>query len=283
MRIGIAMFPADFAVRPDELARMVEGRGFESLWMPEHPHLPATPATVELIEQILGEVSPHFSHLHDLFVALTFAAAATTTLKLGTGICNVAERDPIVTAKTVASLDVLSGGRVLFGAGAEWVPEETANHGVEPGRRWAVMGERIRAMKAIWTQETAEFHGEHVDFGAIWSWPKPAQQPHVPVLVGGEGKGVLKRVLEYGDEWMPHHGQPFDVLAARIPELQDAARAAGRQPIPVSLYGAPPDLAQLQELAGMGVHRAIVYAPPAGADEVGAVLDDVAPLIEAVA
>jgi alkanesulfonate monooxygenase SsuD/methylene tetrahydromethanopterin reductase-like flavin-dependent oxidoreductase (luciferase family) len=128
------------------------------------------------------------------------------------------------------------------------------------------MGERIPAMKAIWTQEKAEFHGEHVDFGPIWSWPKPAQQPHVPVLVGGEGKAVLKRVLEYGDEWMPHHGQPFDVLAPRIAELQDAARAAGRKPIPVGLFGARPDLAHLRELAAMGVHRAVVYAPPAGAD-----------------
>jgi probable F420-dependent oxidoreductase len=234
-------------------------------------------ATVALMEQAMGEVPPDLPCLHDLFIALAFAASATTTLKLGTGICLVAERDPILTAKTVASLDVLSGGRVLLGAGAGWIPEETANHGVEPSQRWAVMSERIRAMKIIWTQEKAEFHGEHVDFDAIWSWPKPVQQPHVPVLVGGEGKGVLKRVLAYGDEWMPHHSQPFDVLATRIAELRDAALEAGRGPIPVSLFGAPPDLAQLHELAGMGVHRAIVYAPPAGIDEVKAALDEIEP------
>ena len=283
MKLGIAMFPADFAVRPDVLAQMVEARGFESLWLPEHPHVPATPATEDLLEQAMGGVPAHLPRLHDLFVALSFAASATTTLRLGTGICLIAERDPIHTAKTVASLDVLSGGRVLLGVGAGWIPEETANHGVEPRRRWSVMGERVRAIKEIWTHEKPEFHGEHVDFDPIWSWPKPAQQPHVPVLVGGEGRGVLGRVLQYGDEWMPHNSQPFDILTARIIELQDAARTTGREPIPVSLYGAPPDLSQLQDLARMGVHRAIVYAPSAGADEVGAFLDDVAPLVEALA
>jgi probable F420-dependent oxidoreductase len=283
MKIGIAMFPADFAVRPDELARMVEARGFESLWLPEHPHLPATPSTVELLERAMGAVPAHMPRLHDLFVALSFAASATTTLKLGTGICLVAERDPILTAKTVATLDVLSGGRVLLGVDAGWIPEETANHGVEPRRRWAVMGERVRAMQEIWTHERAEFHGEHVDFDAIWSWPKPVQQPRVPVLVGGEGRGVLGRVIEYGDEWMPHDNQPLDVLAARITELQDAARTANREPVPVTLYGASADLEQLRHLAGLGVHRAIIYAPPAGADEVRGLLDDVAPLAEAVA
>jgi probable F420-dependent oxidoreductase len=197
-------------------------------------------------------------------------------------VCLVPQREPIATAKALASLDALSHGRVLFGVGVGWIPEEVANHGIHPPTRWAVMDERVQAMRAIWTQEEAEFHGRHVDFGPIWSWPKPAQRPHPPILVGGAGKGVIRRVLAYGDEWMPHAGMPAEQLRDRIRELQDAARAAGRGAgIPVTVFGADPDVRALEELRGIGVTRAVLYAPSADADQVSRFLDDMAPLVDA--
>jgi probable F420-dependent oxidoreductase len=283
MKLGIAIFPADYAIRPDELARAVEERGFESLFFTDHTHIPATPATRKLMEHAHGGVQPHFTHNHDPFVALSYAAAATKTLRLGTGVCLVPQREPIATAKAIASLDVLSNGRVLFGVGVGWIPEEIANHGIEPPTRWDVMDERVQALREIWTQDEAEFHGRHVDFDPIWSWPKPAQRPHPPILVGGAGKGVIRRVLTYGDEWMPHAGMPVEELGARIRELHDAARAAGRDAdIPVTLQGAEPHARALNELRDVGVTRATLYAPSAGAEEVLRFLDDAAPLVDAV-
>lgn len=282
MKLGIAIFPADFAIRPDELARAVEERGFESLFFTDHTHIPATPQTRKLMEETQGEVRPHFTHNHDPFVALTYAAAATQTLRLGTGVFLVPEREPIATAKALASLDVLSHGRVLFGVGVGWIPEEIANHGIDPPTRWAVMDERVQAMRAIWTEDEAQYHGRYVDFGPIWSWPKPKQRPHPPILVGGAGKGVIRRVLAYGDEWMPHAGMPLEQLGARIRELQEAARAAGRDAdIPVTVQGAEPDARALDALCELGVTRATLYVPSADADHVLRCLDDVAPLVEA--
>ncbi|MFE1318190.1 LLM class F420-dependent oxidoreductase [Kitasatospora phosalacinea] len=276
MKVGIAMFPADFAIRPDELARAVEERGFESLFLPEHTHLPAGERT----RREVGELPPHFSHTHDLFVALTYAAAATSELKVATGICLVPQRDPLTTAKAVASLDVLSGGRVLFGVGAGWISEELENHGTEPSRRWAVLAERVKAMREIWGNEVAEFHGEHVDFGPVRSWPKPRQSPHPPVLVGGSGPRVARRVLDFGDEWMPHAGMPLDELSGRIAELRRAGRAVGRAHVPVTVFGAEPDPAGLEGLREVGVDRVVLYAPPADGAEVKGFLDSVAPLVE---
>jgi probable F420-dependent oxidoreductase len=282
MKLGIAFFPADFAIRPDELARAVEERGFESLFFTDHTHIPATPQTRKLMEETQGEVLPHFTHNYDPFVALTYAAAATQTLRLGTGVCLVPEREPIATAKVLASLDVLSHGRLLFGVGVGWIPQEIANHGIDPPTRWAVMDERVQAMRAIWTQDEAQYHGRHVDFGPIWSWPKPKQRPHPPILVGGAGKGVIGRVLAYGDEWMPHAGMPVEQLGARIRELQHAARTAGRDAdIPVTVQGAQPNARALDELREVGVTRATLYAPSADADQVLRFLDDVAPLVDA--
>jgi probable F420-dependent oxidoreductase len=282
MKLGIAMFPADFAIRPDELAGAVEERGFESLFFTDHTHIPATPQTRKLMEETQGEVLPHFTHNYDPFVAMTYAAAATQTLRLGTGVCLVPEREPIATAKAIASLDVLSHGRLLFGVGVGWIPEEIANHGIDPPTRWAVMDERVQAMRAIWTQDEAEYHGRHVDFGPIWSWPKPKQRPHPPILVGGAGKGVIRRVLAYGDEWMPHAGMPVKQLGARIQELQHAARTAGRDAdIPVTVQGAQPDARAINELRQVGVTRATLYAPSADADQVLRFLDEVAPLVDA--
>ncbi|WAU82147.1 LLM class F420-dependent oxidoreductase [Streptomyces sp. Qhu-G9] len=278
MKLGIAMFPADFAVRPDELARAVEDRGFESLFLPEHTHMPATERT----RAEVGELPAHFSHTHDLFVALTYAAAATRSLLVGTGICLVPQRDPIVTAKAVASLDALSGGRVLFGVGAGWISEEIAQHGTDPGRRWSVTAERVKAMRWIWGHDVAEFHGEHVRFGPLWSWPKPHRPSGPPVLVGGSLPFVASRVLDFGDEWMPHAGMPVAELAARIAKLRAAGRADGRaDDVPVTVFGAEPEPAHLAELRDIGVNRAVRYAPPADPEAVHRFLDQVAPLTAA--
>src|SRR5919198_4959564 len=180
---------------------MCEERGFESLFFTDHTHIPVARETEYPIG---GELPREYSRIYDPFVALMAAAAATERLMVGTGVCLVIERDPIVTAKQVASVDRLSGGRMLFGVGAGWNAEEMRNHGTDPARRFGVLRERIEAMKAIWISDRAEYHGRYVDFDPIWCWPKPLTEPHPPVLVGGHGKGVIDRVLAFGDEWMPN-------------------------------------------------------------------------------
>src|SRR5918912_2254477 len=224
------MFPTDYSIDPVELGRIAEEHGFESLFFPEHTHIPASRRTPYPAG---GELPREYFNLWDPFVALAGVAAATERLLLATGICLVVERDPIVTAKEVASLDRLSNGRFLFGIGAGWNREEMENHGTDPRRRFSLMRERVEAMKAIWAQDEAEYHGEHVDFDPVWSWPKPAQEPHPPVLVGGNGERVLDRVVRYGDEWMPNIARDdIGNLERRIAELQEKASAAGRGEIP---------------------------------------------------
>ena len=270
MRYGIAIFPTDYAVDPGALARMVEERGFESLFFPEHTHIPVGRTTPYPGG---GELPPEYSHTYDPFVALTAAAAATQSLLLATGICLVIERDPIITAKEVASVDRLSGGRFLFGVGAGWNREEMENHGTDPHRRFSLMRERVEAMKAIWTQDEASYHGEHVDFDPIWCWPKPVQKPHPPVLVGGNGPKVLERVVSFGDEWMPNRATG---LTERIAELGRLADEAGRDSIPVTLSGARPDPELVERGERIGVHRCTFYVAPSDADETARQLDELA-------
>jgi probable F420-dependent oxidoreductase len=270
MLFGVAVFPTDYAVDPGALARMVEERGFESLFFPEHTHIPADRTTPYPPG---GELPRQYSHTYDPFVALTAAAATTESLLLATGICLVIERDPIITAKEVASLDRLSGGRFLFGVGAGWNLEEMENHGTDPHRRFSLMRERVEAMKAIWTQDEASYHGEHVDFDPIWSWPKPVQQPHPPVLVGGNGPKVLERVVAFGDEWMPNR---VTGLTERVAELGRLAAEAGRDPIPVTLSGARPDPELIERGEQVGVHRCSFYIDPADAGETERQLDELA-------
>ena len=265
MRFGLTIFPTDDAIAPAELGRAAEEAGFEALFFAEHTHIPATRETPRPGG---GALPPQYWHTHDPFVALATVAEATERLKLGTGVCLVVERDPIVTAKAVASLDLLSGGRVDFGVGGGWNREEMRNHGTDPRRRFAIMRERILAMKQIWTEDEPEFHGEHVDFGPLWSWPKPVQDPHPPVLVGGIGPKVLDRVVDYGDEWMPNRAEPED-LAPRIAELRERA---GRH-VPVSYYAAPPEDEFIERLAAAGVDRALLDVP---SEDAGTVL----PLVE---
>ena len=200
---------------------------------------------------------------------------------MGTGICLVTERDPIVTAKAVATLDLLSGGRVLFGVGAGWNREELENHGTDPRRRFGVMRERVEAMKAIWTQDEASYHGEHVSFEPLWSWPKPVQKPHPPVLVGGNGRKVLDRVLAYGDEWFPNGFRDEERFVDRLDQLRRRASEAERDPIPVTLQLAPTDPAALERLERAGVTRCVWYLPTAGEDEVERALDRYAQVVEA--
>ena len=260
MRFGLMTFPTDFSIAPAELGRAAEDAGFETLLFAEHTHIPVSRDTPNPRG---GDLPEKYWHTLDPFVALATVAQATERLRIGTGICLVVERDPIITAKEVASLDFVSGGRVEFGVGGGWNREEMRNHGTDPRRRFSIMRERVLAMKEIWTKDEAEFHGEHVDFDPIWSWPKPVQKPHPPVLVGGLGEKVLDRVLEYGDEWMPNRAEPDD-LAPRIAELRERA---GRH-VPVTYYAAPPEDGFIERLAAAGVDRVLLDVPSEGADAV---------------
>ena len=264
MQYGVVMFPTDYAIRPDELARAVESRGFESLWVPEHTHIPASRESPWLGGR---ELPRKYAHTFDLFVAVTAAVAATTRLRVGSGICLVIERDPITTAKEVASVDYLSGGRFEFGVGAGWNREEMANHGTDPRRRMAVMRERVEAMKEIWTSDEASYAGEYVKFERIWSWPKPAQRPHPPVLVGGDGPGVLDRVLAFGDAWFPNHAP--DGILERAAEL----RSRADRPVDLMVMGVPADARALERYANAGFRRALHWLPSAPRGPVERALD----------
>lgn len=280
MKFGITMFPTDYAIDPITLGRAVEERGFDSLFFPEHSHIPTSrrtpwPGGAELPRE--------YSHTLDPFVALTAVAMTTRTLLMGTGICLVVQRDPIHTAKEVASIDALSGGRFIFGVGAGWNREEMSDHGTDPHARFGIMRERILAMKELWTKDEAEFHGKYVDFEPAWCWPKPLQEPHPPVYVGGDGPGVLRRVVDYGNAWMPIPGRSETPLSERITRLQEMAAAAGRGPIPVTAFGtvARPEI--IDHYAEIGVDRAVFWAPPVAEDEALGHLDRYAALIEDVA
>lgn len=258
MKFGVVMFPTEYAISPVELGRAVEGLGFESLWFTEHTHIPASrlspwPGGPELPRE--------YSHLLDPFVSLATVAAATERLRLGFSVCLVVERDPIVTAKQVATLDVLSGGRVEFGVGFGWNREEMENHGTRWQDRFLVARERVEAMKAIWTSEEAGYAGRTVSFERIWSWPKPVQRPHPPVLVAGAGEGTLRRVIAYGDGWMPMAARLGRPLEEWLGELRRLAGEAGRGEIPVTVYGVKPAAAEVERLARLGVDRALFVLP----------------------
>lgn len=275
MQFGVHIEPTERAMDLRDLGRLLEERGFESLWLPEHTHLPVGGASVH----------PSGPHVHDRLrrlldplIGLAAVAALTERLLLGTGVCLVPEHDPIVLAKQVATLDALSGGRVLFGVGAGWNREELRNHGVDPATRWRVLRERVLAMKRIWTEDEAEFHGEFVDFEPIWLWPKPARRPHPPVLVGGEGPRVLDRVLDYGNEWAPND-EPG--IVERIPELQRRAAERGRGPIPVTLMHVAPDVDLLRRYEAAGVARCVFSLPGGDAAEVRPVVERLASVVAA--
>ena len=271
MKFGIGYFPTDEGIDPATLARMCEERGFESLFFTDHTHIPASRATDYPAG---GKLPREYSRIYDPFVALMAAAAATESLIVGTGICLVIERDAIVTAKAVASVDRLSGGRMLFGVGAGWNAEEMRNHGTDPGRRFGILRERVEAMKEIWTSDEASYHGRYVDFDRIWCWPKPLAEPHPPILVGGYGKRVLERVLAYGDEWMPNRFGDDEKIRARIERL----RRAGK---PTTLANATADPAVLRPYEEAGVHRAVFWVRQGDAADLERRLDRRAAEVEA--
>lgn len=264
MKFGLHIVPTAESIHPAALARAAEDHGFESLFFPEHTHMPIGGRSAYPRG---GEQPQEHAHGLDPFVALGVAAAVTTQLRLGTGICLVVQRDPIILAKQVASLDLLSGGRFLFGVGAGWNEEEMRNHGTEPATRFRLLRERLAAMKAIWIQDEAAYHGRFVRFAPIWSWPKPVQRPHPPILLAGNGPRVLQRVVEYGDEWWPYSGA-IDTLPARIAELQRLAAAAGRGPIPVTIGYVRPEWGLIGRLEAVGVTRCLFRLPSAGAETV---------------
>jgi|TARA_B110000438_G_scaffold8517_1_gene8380 probable F420-dependent oxidoreductase len=274
MKFGVSMFMTDYALYPDVLAKEVEARGFESIWFPEHTHIPASRKSAYPGG---GDLPQQYYHSLDPFVALTAAATVTEKIKLGTGIALVIERDPITLAKEVASIDYVSNGRFLFGIGGGWNREEMENHGTDPSRRWKLLRERIEAMVEIWTKDEAEYHGEFVDFDPIWSWPKPVQKPYPPIMLGNAGPGAISRAVKFADEWMPI-GARLD-LAERISELNEKAEEAGRGPIPVTNWGTAPNREAIDELADIGVGRAIFGLPSAKEDEVIPLLDRYAEVI----
>ncbi|MEZ5851912.1 MAG: LLM class F420-dependent oxidoreductase [Hyphomicrobiaceae bacterium] len=279
MRIGVFYFPTDYGIDPGELARALEDRGFESLFVCEHTHIPAS-----RISPFPGggELPKRYSHTHDPFVALSFAAAATKTLRLGTGICLVPQRDPIVTAKSIASLDQLSGGRFELGVGGGWNVEEMENHGAKYATRFKLMSERLRAMKEIWTQEEASYAGEFVSFDRIWSWPKPVQRPHPPILHGGETDWTLKRVVEYCDGWFPRATPAFDPKEA-VGRLRQMASTTGRDfaSLSITVFRSPSDAAKLAQYRDAGIYRALLEIPDLSRDEILHHLDKIAPLAAA--
>jgi probable F420-dependent oxidoreductase len=254
MDFGVGYFPTHDGMSPGAVARFVEERGQSALFFAEHSHIPASRESPWAGG---AELPQKYWHSYDMFVAVTAAAEATRRLRVGSGVCLVVERDPITTAKAVASVDHLSGGRLEFGVGAGWNREEMQNHGTDPRKRMAVMRERVEAMMAIWTQDEASYSGEFVNFDRIWSHPKPAQRPYPPILVGGSGATVLDRVLTFGDSWFPNYR---DLEDARVEEL----RSRADRHIDVDVIGMPPEAAAIERCAGLGVRRANLWLPTGG-------------------
>jgi probable F420-dependent oxidoreductase len=279
MRIGGAMFFTDYSMSPTELARALEERGFDSLWVPEHSHIPLTRKSPFPSG---GDLPKKYYDVMDPFVVLSAAAAVTKTLLLGTGICLVAQRDPIQTAKQVASIDQVSGGRFLFGIGNGWNEDEMANHGTVFASRHKLARERVEAMKEIWTKSKAEYHGEFVNFDPMTTWPKPVQKPRPPIIVGGAFPFGARRALRYGDGWMPHRtrGQYADVQAL-LPKFREMAAEAGRDPasVPITIWGAKENLDLLKRDRDDGVSRLVVSLDSGKADTIVPELDRWATLI----
>jgi probable F420-dependent oxidoreductase len=283
MEFGAAIFFTDYSMAPVELGVALEDRGFESLWAPEHSHIPLSRQS--LFPQG-GDLPKKYYDVMDPFVTLSAVAGATSRLKVGTGICLVVQRDPIQTAKEVATLDQISGGRFLFGIGAGWNAEEMADHGTDFTARFEVMRERVEAMKAIWTKSKPDYDGKFVKFPPMMTWPKPAQKPHPPVIVGGAFPYGARRAIAYGDGWVPHARRPaYGEVIALLPEFRKMAAAAGRDPasIPVTIFGVAEDADVIRRYRDAGVARVLFNLPAAKADEVLPVLDRCAALMRATA
>ena len=280
MKFGTMLYSTDYAMRPDHFAVACEERGFESVWLPEHTHIPASRRTPFPGG---GDLPKEYWHIHDPFIALTAAAIATKNIKLATGVCLITERDPIILAKEVSSLDILSNGRFLFGIGAGWNAEEMENHGTPFESRWSVLEERIEAMKVCWTQEQSEYHGKHVNFDPIWSWPKPVQKPHPPIIMGAASPWGRERVARYCDGWVPLPAQ-MQNIEADLADLNERLKKHGRKPgdIEISFFWAPEDAIELRRYADLGIDRVILACPAESEDATLALLDRHAALMQAV-
>jgi probable F420-dependent oxidoreductase len=283
MHIGAGMFFTDYSMAPGELALALEERGFESVWSPEHSHIPLSRISPFPSG---GELPKKYYDAMDPFVALMAAAAVTKKIRVGTGICLVAQRDPIQTAKLVSSIDQLSGGRFLFGVGNGWNSDEIVNHGTAFATRHKVARERIEAMKIIWTKSKAEYHGEFVNFDPMMTWPKPVQKPNPPVIVGGAFPYGARRAVRYGDGWMPHRRRPvYDDVRETIPQFRKLVAKAGRDTdsVPVTIWGAAEDADMLKRDRDAGVVRVVVSLDSAKADVILPQLDRWAKLLRGVA
>lgn len=281
MDIGVIIFPTDKAIQPVELAQACEERGIESLWFPEHSHIPTSRETPWGGNPNLGPLPEEYWRTHDQFVALGACAAATKKLRLGTGITLVAQRDPIWLAKEVASLDMISGGRLDFGVGYGWNVEEMRNHGLDYKKRRGILREHILLMKELWTKDEASFEGKHVKLEKSWAWPKPTQQPHPPVIMGGAaGPKTAAHVAEFCDGWMPLSGL-YD-FEGGLKQIHTACKEIGRDPNSVHLgmfFAMAPEMDTIKGLEQQNVKRAILPLPPADASTVLPILDDYAKLI----
>lgn len=280
MDFGASMFMTDYAIGAAELARALEERGFESLWNPEHSHIPLSrktpfPGGSELPKMYYDAMDP--------FVTLSVAAAVTTKLKIGTGVCLVIQRDTIQTAKLVASLDQVSQGRFLFGIGGGWNQDEMEDHGTVYATRFKRMREQIEAMRAIWTENKPEYHGEIVDFPPMMTWPKPAQKPYPPVIIGGAFPHAARRAVRYGNGWVPIAGRGGS-LEDWLPAFREMLSEAGRslEDVPVTMFGAPQDVDQLKRWRDMGVTRVVAGCPPEPADKTLPLLDKWAGIVRQV-
>ena len=279
MEFGAAMFFTDYSMPPGELAQALEARGFESLWAPEHSHIP-TSRTSPFPNG--GDLPKQYYDVMDPFVTLTAAAVATKTLKVGTGVCLVQQRDPIQTAKLVASIDQVSNGRFLFGVGSGWNAEEMADHGTAFKSRHKVARERIEAMKLIWTETKPEYHGEFVNFDPMMTWPKPVQKPHPPVIVGGAFPYGARRAIRYGDGWVPHASRPeYGDVSDFLPQFHQMVAEAGRDPasLPLTMFRIVEDLDRLRHYRDIGIARVVITLPSAGPDQVLPILDRWAELV----
>ncbi|HEY1933143.1 MAG TPA: LLM class F420-dependent oxidoreductase [Acetobacteraceae bacterium] len=283
MHFGASMFLTDYSMAPAELGQALEQRGFESIWAPEHSHIPASRRTPFAGG---GDLPKQYYDVMDPFVTLTAAAMATKRLNVGTGVCLMNQRDPIQTAKLVASIDQVSGGRFLFGIGVGWNAEEMEDHGTVFATRAKLVRERIEAMKAIWTRSKAEYHGEFVNFDPMMTWPKPVQKPHPPVIVGGAFPQAARRAVRYGEGWIPlagRVGKDGDVFST-VPKFREMLKEAGRDEAscPITLFGCTEDVDLLKRYRDLGVVRACVSLPAAKADQVLPTLDRWAALIQQV-
>jgi len=262
-------------------AKKAEDLGFQSLWMAEHPIIPVE-TTSKYGGTPDGSIPPSMSDMADPFISLAIASATTSKIMLGTSICLIPEHNPLVQAKQIAALDFHSGGRFIFGIGTGWLREETEIMGGDFDHRWTQAREAIEVMKLLWTQDEAAFHGDMVDFDPTWSWPKPTQRPHPPIVLGGETDYTLKRVVEYCDGWLPRGRGNFDAVEG-MARLRRVADDAGRDvsTISVSLFGATPDAQKLESYTQAGIGSSLFMLPSADRETILPMLDEFAPLIGA--